>query len=75
MERIEAVLVAVFGAFVAGDFVPAMLGRPASGAGVFSLSSLLLSGAGAVGLMVLLKVMRRVVGPLRPGKSPTRGRR
>lgn len=63
--RIESVLVGVFGAFVGGDFLVAMLWGPAAGVGV----GLAMAVLGAVVMLVLLSVMRRAVGPLQPAKK------
>jgi hypothetical protein len=41
---------------------------------VFSVRSLGLAIAGAVTLLLILKAMRKAVGPLRHGKSPSRRR-
>lgn len=71
--RIESVLVGVFGAFVGGDFLVAMLWGPKAG-GV-SAAGLAMAVAGAVVLLALLSVMRRAVGPLRPAKKRTTTRR
>ncbi|MFC5498041.1 GlsB/YeaQ/YmgE family stress response membrane protein [Caenimonas terrae] len=72
---IENVLVGMFGAFIGGDFVAAMI----SAKGVvndkdFRLSSLGMAIAGAVVMLVLLRIMRRAVGPMRGSKSKA-GRR
>lgn len=69
--RIESVLVGVFGAFVGGDFLVAMLFGPAAGMGV----GLGMAVLGAVVMLALLSVMRRAVGPLRPAKKRTGTRR
>jgi uncharacterized membrane protein YeaQ/YmgE (transglycosylase-associated protein family) len=67
--KLETLAVAVFGAFVGGEFLD-----PAAGAaaGSFRVSSLGLSVAGAVLMLVLLTLMRKVVGPMRPHKVPRR---
>jgi uncharacterized membrane protein YeaQ/YmgE (transglycosylase-associated protein family) len=67
------VLVGVFGAFIGGEFVADMVRGKSTEA--FSMSSLGLAAAGAVVMLVLLKVMRGAVGPLRAKKSPTARRR
>lgn len=70
--RVEEVLVGMFGAFIGGEFVFAQLNGGQAGTGIFSLGSLGLAIAGAVTLLVLLRLMRGVVGPLRPKKSKAR---
>ncbi len=66
--RIEDVLVGVFGAFIGAEFVSGMLhakGTPDFGFGAkFGLAVV-----GAVVALGLLILMRRSVGPLRPGKK------
>jgi uncharacterized membrane protein YeaQ/YmgE (transglycosylase-associated protein family) len=71
--RIEEVLVGVFGAFIGGEFVADMLRGKSTDA--FSASSLGLAAAGALVMLLLLKVMRGAVGPLRSKKSPAARRR
>lgn len=65
--RIESVLVGVFGAFVGGDFLVAMLWGPTA-AGVTAVG-FAMAVVGAVVMLVLLSVMRRAVGPMRPAKK------
>jgi uncharacterized membrane protein YeaQ/YmgE (transglycosylase-associated protein family) len=75
ISRIEDVLVGVFGAFVGGSFLVSMVsGAPAPDAG-FSVVSLFMAIVGGVTGLLLLGLMRRVVGPLKAGKSRTTGRR
>lgn len=65
--RIEEILVGIFGAFIGGDFLLAMLAGPAATeSGVAAAFGAI---GGAVVLLALLALMRRKVGPLRPGKS------
>lgn len=58
----------VFGAFIGGEFVADMLRGKSSEA--FSMSSVALAIAGAVVMLLVLKVMRGAVGPLRSRKRP-----
>ena len=72
---IENILVGVFGAFIGGDFVAAMI----SGAAVvndkdFRVSSLAMAVGGAVVMLLVLRMMRGAVGPMRSSKSKA-GRR
>ena len=73
VHRIESVLVGVFGAFVGGDFLVAMLWGPAQGG--FSGIGLAMAVVGAVVMLTLLSVMRRAVGPLGPSKKRAGTRR
>ena len=72
---IENILVGTFGAFIGGDFVAAMI----SGSTVvndkdFRVSSLAMAIGGAVVMLVLLRLMRGAVGPMKSSKSKA-GRR
>ena len=70
--RIEEMLVGVFGAFIGGDFLLSQLvGPKATGSLVQALG---LAFAGAAVMLVLLRVMRGVVGPLQSKKSRVRPR-
>jgi uncharacterized membrane protein YeaQ/YmgE (transglycosylase-associated protein family) len=71
---IENMAVAIFGAFVGGDFVVAMLNHGVVNDKDFHASSLGFAVAGAVGMVILLKLMRMAVGPMRASKSKA-GRR
>lgn len=65
---IENVLVGVFGAYIGGDFVAVMVnGRLLNHD--FSAASLGYAATGAVVSLLLLRLMRRAVGPLRPTKK------
>lgn len=68
VSRTEDVLVGVFGAFIGGEFIADMLRGKSSG--TFSISSLGLAVAGAVVMLLVLKVMRGAVGPLHVKKRP-----
>ena len=67
ITRIEEMLVGVFGAFIGGDFILSQLVGP-TGTGSM-LQALGLAAAGAVVMLVLLRLMRKVVGPMRNSKS------
>lgn len=67
--RIEEALVGIFGAFIGGEFIATLL-TSAKAAEKFSATALGTAIAGAVVLLVLLRAMRRVVGPLRSRKGP-----
>jgi uncharacterized membrane protein YeaQ/YmgE (transglycosylase-associated protein family) len=64
---IENVAVGIFGSFVGGEFVGDQIrGAPSTN---FSVTGLALAAAGAVVMLVLLRVMRGAVGPLKQGKA------
>lgn len=70
---LENVLVAIFGAFIGGDFMVAQLdGVPAGGA--FHLRSLAMAIGGSVVMLLVLRLMRNRVGPMRASKPPARRR-
>lgn len=65
--RIESVLVGVFGAFVGGDFLVAMLWGPTTAG--FTATALGMAVVGALVMLALLSVMRRAVAPVVPAKK------
>lgn len=69
---IENVLVGVFGAFVGGDFIVSSLNGGVVNDTDFKIGSLAMAVAGAVVMLLVLKVMRKMVGPLRDSKSRKR---
>ena len=73
IEVMENVLVGVFGAFIGGEFIVSMLDGPVKVVDTsFHMRSLAIAvGAGTVMLLVL-KLMRRAVGPLRSSKPKPR---
>jgi uncharacterized membrane protein YeaQ/YmgE (transglycosylase-associated protein family) len=73
-SRVESVLVAMFGAFVGGEFLASMLSGGVTANGVFRASSLGLAVAGASLMLLLLAVLRRWAGPLRPHKVRRKSR-
>ncbi len=66
--QIENILIGMFGAFIGGEAVSAKISGAAVATG-FHFSSLLLAIAGAVVMLLLLKLMRSAVGPMKKGKS------
>ena len=70
---VENVLVGVFGAFIGGDFIVAMLSHGVVNDKIFSMRSLACAVAGAVAMLLLLRLVRGAVGPLRAGKRKPRG--
>jgi uncharacterized membrane protein YeaQ/YmgE (transglycosylase-associated protein family) len=71
--QIENIIVGMFGAFIGGEFVSVQLNGPAVATG-FHISSLMLAIAGAVVILLLLKLMRKVVGPMHKSKSSQKKR-
>lgn len=69
---IETVAVSVFGAYIGGDFVAAMLSHGKTNDTDFSAGSLGLAVLGAVVFLLLLKLMRKAVGPQFTPKGPRR---
>ncbi|MEO7392036.1 MAG: hypothetical protein ABIU58_07660 [Ramlibacter sp.] len=65
---IENVLVGIFGAFIGGEFIASMFNGGVV-AKEFRIGSLGISVASAIIMLVLLKLMRRAVGPMLPGKK------
>jgi uncharacterized membrane protein YeaQ/YmgE (transglycosylase-associated protein family) len=68
---LENVAVGVFGALIGGDFIVAMVTTGAVDKN-FSIRSLAFAVVGAIVLVVMLRLMRRSVGPLRSGKAKRR---
>lgn len=71
--QIENILIGMFGAFTGGEFVSVQVSGAAVATG-FHISSLALAIAGAVVLLLLLKTMRKVVGPMKKGRSSVKKR-
>jgi uncharacterized membrane protein YeaQ/YmgE (transglycosylase-associated protein family) len=71
---IENILAGVFGAFIGGDFIASQFNNGVVNNKDFQVSSLALAIGSAVVVLLMLKLMRRVVGPMRAGKSPSRKR-
>ena len=69
---LENLGVGVFGAYIGGDFIAAMLSHGKTNDAVFSMTSLGLAVGSAVVTLLLLKLMRRAVGPMQRSKSPRR---
>ena len=72
--RIEEILVGIFGAFIGGDFLMAQINGPTAVAPTFSAAAVGMAIAGAAVMLVLLRVMRGSVGPLRNSKSRAKQR-
>ena len=65
--QIENILIGMFGAFIGGVFVSAQVSGAAVAEG-FHASSLGLAIGGAVVMLLLLKLMRKLVGPMQKSK-------
>ena len=70
---IENVLVGMFGAFIGGDFVAAQFNGGVV-ATTFTVPGMLIAIAGAIVILLLLRLMRKLVGPQRNSKSISRKR-
>jgi uncharacterized membrane protein YeaQ/YmgE (transglycosylase-associated protein family) len=72
---IENVLVGMFGAFIGGDFLVDMFGSLRTGDSAFHIGSLGVAIAAAIGMLVVLHLMRGAVGPMRATRSKAGQRR
>lgn len=74
IQRVEEVLVGVFGSFIGAESTAAMLAQaePATGVPPAGIAGAVI---GATVLLALLRIMRGAVGPLRNSKSPAARRR
>jgi len=71
---IENILVGVFGAFVGGDFLVALLNNGVVDDKVFKMGSLVYAVVAAVVMLLILKLLRHAVGPMKAGKKKARAR-
>lgn len=83
--RVEDIAVGVFGAFIGGEFLAAMINPPPPVAAAignakvvppvvgFTVLALALAVAGAVAMLLLLSVLRKAVGPM-GARKPKRER-
>ncbi len=71
---LENIAVAVFGAFIGGDFIAAQLNKGIINDQDFSIRSLGIAIAGAVVMLLLLRLMRGGVGALQHSKPKSRNR-
>jgi uncharacterized membrane protein YeaQ/YmgE (transglycosylase-associated protein family) len=72
---IENVLVGMFGAFIGGDFLVDMFGGLRAGDTGFHVGSLAFAIVASIGMLVLLRLMRRAVGPMLASRSRAGQRR
>jgi uncharacterized membrane protein YeaQ/YmgE (transglycosylase-associated protein family) len=70
--RIESVLVGIFGSYFGGEFLATTLLHPADKGAGLSGAAVGMALGGSVVSLVLLRVMRKAVGPLKQSKK--RGR-
>ncbi len=70
---IENVLVGMFGAFIGGDFVAAQFNGGVV-ATTFTVPGMVMAIGGAIVILLLLRLMRKLVGPQRNSKSSVRKR-
>lgn len=68
LVRVEEILVGIFGAFIGGEVIPANLPDPRPGG--FTVLALSLAVGAAAVMLLLLRLLRRAVGPMRSGKKP-----
>ncbi len=66
--RIENILIGIFGAVIGGEFVAAMVMAPGATEN-FTVGAAALAVVCSIVLLLLLRLMRRLVGPLRPSKQ------
>ena len=71
-EFTENILVGIFGAFLGGDFLVSQLHGGVVNDTVFSFSSLGFAIGGAVALVLILRIIRKAVGPTHTSKSKSR---
>ncbi|MEJ6023136.1 GlsB/YeaQ/YmgE family stress response membrane protein [Ramlibacter sp. PS4R-6] len=69
VTMVESVAVGVFGAFLGGEFLPAMVLAPQPGGSAINLLSIAMAVGGAVACLLVLGALRRSVGPLKPHKK------
>lgn len=69
---LESIGVGIFGAFIGGDFVAALLSHGKTSDTAFSMGSLGLAVGGGLVALALLRLMRRVVGDQHVTKGPRR---
>jgi uncharacterized membrane protein YeaQ/YmgE (transglycosylase-associated protein family) len=68
---IETMVVGIFGSFIGGEFVAAMF-RTGPAEAALSFGTVALAIACSVAGLAALALMRRAVGPLRPGRPKPR---
>ena len=68
---IETMVVGVFGSFIGGEFVAAMF-RTGPAAAALSFGTVALAIGCSAAALAALALMRRAVGPLRPGRAKPR---
>ncbi len=71
--QIENIVIGMLGAFLGGDFIAVQISGDEISKG-FHISSVGLAILGAVVMLLLLKLMRKAVGPMKKGKSSQKKR-
>lgn len=71
---VENVLVGIFGAFIGGDFIVTLMNKGVVNDKDFSIGSLAFAVTGAIALLLILRLLRLAVGPMRAGKKKPRAR-
>ena len=69
---VENIGVGVFGAFIGGDFVVSLMNKGIVDDRTFKIGSLAWAIAGATVMLVVLRLLRHAVGPLKAGKRKPR---
>ena len=69
VPTVESVCVGIFGAFLGGEFLPAYVLVPQAGDKGLSGAAIAMAVVSAVVCLVLLKLMRGAVGPLKAKKA------
>jgi uncharacterized membrane protein YeaQ/YmgE (transglycosylase-associated protein family) len=72
VERMESVAVGVFGAFLGGEFLPAMFFGPDPAVKGLGPGTVAISVVSCLVALALLRWMRKAVGPLKAGKKRKR---
>ena len=67
-DYIENLLVAVFGALIGGEFIASKLLEPVKDDG-FRIGALMIAVISAIVALLLLRLMRRAVGPMQESKA------
>ena len=69
VKRVESVAVGIFGAFIGGEFIPSVFMQAAPKGAGLALPAITLAIVCSVAGVLLLRLMQKAVGPLKPGKK------